>query len=105
MDIIELIKKHGLHIGVKRKLSFYAMTVVAQGYTRELRPWMGFSYEIYGVATEKDQTLSIVNDTDIATKTELFLVQNPDKLQQDIFPRTQGYLSQHKYNLLKLWTN
>src|SRR3989338_1748484 len=93
--MISLLRQYGLHAGPRRTMSFFSMTAVTRGYTRELRPFLGFSYEVMGAMVEGSQTLSIVNDAAVASKVHFFLQQHPSRLDQEIFPTTEDYLKRY----------
>ncbi len=100
--ILDLIKKYNLHVGVRRKVTFFTMACIARGYTTYLKERVGFSYKLVGLLTEPNQIASLVNDEYVAQQMEEFLKQHGNKLETNFLKQAEELLTKYEKELVEM---
>lgn len=92
--IIKTINSFGLKPASQRKIPLFTMSCVAQSYTKNLKREIGFGYKAMGVLGEKDLSIALYNEKNIAKETKKFIKKHPKEFTK-IFKKAQ-YLFDNK---------
>src|SRR3989339_922992 len=88
------IRRYGLRPATERKLSLFAFSCIAYGYSKILPKYLGFGYDALGAIGRGEKWYSLLNEVAVAKKTKQFIDRNFDRMDSLIFSPTKEVLEE-----------